>query len=163
VKVADGGMSLADGATVTNMGGISIAGGLTLNNATFTNEGAVSVTGMTEVTNDGKLTGASLTTDGLTADGATVSIDGALNLTEDGLSVTNGAEVTAKGITNAGAVVVKDGGKLTADSVSGATSATLSKTTIAGELAMTGKDADVTADGGSIGKALKASRFAGLV
>ena len=151
VQVDEGGMSLADGATVTNKGGASIAGGLTVDDATFTNKGGVAVTGKTEVSNGGTLTGASLTTDGLTADGAVVSIDGDLNLTEDGLSVTNDAEVTAKGITNAGAVVVKDGGKLTADSVSGATSATLSKTTIAGELAMTGTDADVTADGSGIG------------
>ena len=124
VKVDDGGMSLTGDASVTNAGGASITGDLTVDDSFFRNKGDVAVTGKTKVSNWGVVTGDSLTTDGLEVDdNGEVTIEGTMDLNNDGLTVTDGSYVKAKGgsITEAGAVTVSGASTVTADKVTGAT------------------------------------------
>ena len=138
ISVAEGGMSLSDGAEVTNKGGANISGGLTVDAATFKNVGTIE-----------------LNNDGLSAsDGAAVTAAG---ITEAGaVSVTAGATVTAGSVTGATTVSVTTDGTLTGDVAASDSVSVTDGGKISGDI--TGASTvDVTRGGKLIGSVTNAS------
>ena len=138
IKTTQGGISAANGVVATNGGSIISAQGITSTAAGVTAEDGGSITAKGDIT-------AGTT---VKADGGSIKTEG--DITAGSMEIANGGSISAADVKLSG-VLNASGGKLTADSVSGATSATLSNATIDGALAMSGNDADVTANGGSIG------------
>ena len=135
VQVDDGDMTLTGGAKVTNGGAAGIGGELTVSGSVFTNQGAVEAEGLTTVDKGGKLTGASLSTNGLTVEdkdaagnSSNVTIAGDIDLNNGGLTVADGSIVQAGGdITGAGAVSLDNGATVSAKGgdLTGATTVTV--------------------------------------
>ena len=137
IKTEQGGISADNGVTATNGGSIISAQGITSTAAGVTAQAGGSITAQ------GAITAGTV----VKADGGSIRTEG--SITAGSMEIANGGSITAEDVTLNGALNAA-GGKLTAASVSGATSAELNAASISGALSMSGDDADVTAANGSI-------------